>query len=123
MENREEYQALYAEFIRGYQTGSVTGEQVGELIVRLAGYYPYFNQQMVSAERAFAMIARDNMMQTDDTTGKSISAVKAQTFSDATDEAYAYKVAKTHIENLEMLIQSAKALQRGLLQEAVHANN
>ena len=103
MENKEEYQALYAEFIRGYQTGSVTGEQVGELIVRLAGYYPYFNQQMVSAERAFAMIARDNMTQVDETTGKSISAVKAQTFSDATDEAYAYKVAKTHIENLEEL--------------------
>lgn len=119
---KEEYEIVYSDFMKGYASGSVTGEQVGELVARLAGYYPNYNAVKAQRERAYALVSRDEVMKTDETTGKAMSATKAQTIADASVEASAFKNARMHIENLEMLIQSAKALQRGLLQEMSHSS-
>jgi len=118
----EEYVTLYSEFMKDYSAGSVTGEQVGGLIARLAGYYPHYNSIMTKAERSYALISRDEALKTDEMTGKAISSTKAETIANASVEASAFKNARMHIQNLEMLIQSAKALQRGLLQEMVTSN-
>jgi hypothetical protein len=117
-----EYQTLYADFMKAYVSGAVTGEQVGELVARLAGYYPFYNQALVTAERAFALVSRDEVMKTDETTGKAVSSAKAETIADASPEATAFKTARMHIQNLETLIQAVKSLQRGLLQEMAHSN-
>ena len=119
---KEAYAELYDTFMKDYSAGSVTGEQVGELIARLAGYYPTYNQAMVKAERSFALVSRDEALRTDESTGKAISATKADTIANASSDAFIYKQAKMHIQNLEVLIASAKALQRGLLQEMSHSN-
>ena len=113
----EPYQILYSDFIKSYASGATTGEQVGELVAKLAGFYPSYNALMVNAERAYALLSRDEVLKTDETTGKAISSAKAETIANASNEAGAFKRARMHIENLEMLIQSAKSLQRGLLQE------
>jgi len=111
----EPYEQLYSEFMRNYATNAATGEQVGELIAKLAGYYPNYNMAMCKAERAFSLVFRDEILSTDESTGKPISATKAETIADASDEATAFKRARVHVQNLEMLIQSAKSLQKGLL--------
>lgn len=116
-----QYEKLYSDFIKSYASGTTTGEQVGELVSKLAGFYPNFNFAMVKAERAYAMVSRDEVLKTDEATGKSISSTKAQTIADASVEATAYKMARSHVQNLEVLIQSAKSLQRGLLQEMAQA--
>ena len=121
MEPKHEYENLYSEFIKSYASGATTGEQVGELVAKLAGYYPSYNQAMVKAERAYALISRDEVLKTDELTGKAMSSTKAETVANASNEAGAFKRARMHIENLEMLIQSAKSLQRGLLQEMTHS--
>lgn len=118
----EPYEQLYSDFIKNYSLGSTTGEQVGELVARLAGYYPNYNQAMAKAERAYALTCRDEVLKTDEVTGKAVSATKAETVANASVDATAFKQARVHIQNLEMLIQSAKALQRGLLQEMAHSN-
>jgi len=118
----EEYEEIYANFMKNYSLGATTGEMVGELVAKLAGYYPNYNSLMVKAERGFALISRDEVLKTDETTGKAISSAKAETLANASIEATAFKQARMHIQNLEMLIQSAKALQRGLIQEMSHAN-
>lgn len=117
----EEYEQKYQQFIKDYEAGVTTGEQVGELVARLAGYYPNLNLAKNKTERAYALISRDEVLKTDELTGKPVSSAKAQTLADASSEATAFKLARTHVENLELLIQSAKSLQRGLLQEMVHA--
>jgi len=122
MDQKEYYEELYAEFIKDYSSGVTTGEDVGLLVAKLASFYPNYNMSMARAERIFSLISRDNVIQTDETTGKAISSTKAETISDASPEAFAYKTARVHVQNLEMLIQSAKALQRGLLQEMIHSN-
>ena len=119
---QEEYEKLYSEFIRDYQSGVTTAEMAGELIAKLAGFFPNFSAMLCREERSYALVCRDEVLKSDDQTGKAVSSVKAMTIAEATDEAYAYKKAKSHIANLEMLIQSAKALQRGLIQELSHAN-
>jgi len=118
----EEYRVLYSDFMENYAVGAVTGEQVGELVARLAGFYPNYNSSMARAERSYALISRDEVLKTDEATGKPISATKAQSIADASTEATAYKMARMHVQNLEMLIQSAKSLQRGLLSEMAHSN-
>ena|SRR3990167_1217053 len=118
----EEYQILYSDFMKAYASGTTTSENVGELVARLAGYYPTYNMALAKAERSLALVARDEALKTDEATGKAISSAKADVVTSASSEAGIYKQAKMHIENLEMLIQSAKALQRGLIQEMSHSN-
>ena len=122
MENKEDYEVLYADFIKNYTSGTTTGEQVGELVAKLAGYYPYYNGAMAKAERSFALRCRDEVIKTDESTGKAVSSAKAETIANASPDATAFKQARTHVQNLEMLIQSAKSLQRGLIQEMSHSN-
>ena len=117
----EQYEILYSEFMKNYALGATSGEQVGELVAKLAGFYPNYNLAMAKAERIFALISRDEVLKTDETTGKAISSAKAETVANASNEASAFKLARVHVQNLEMLIQSAKSLQKGLLQEMLHA--
>jgi len=119
----EEYEKLYQDFIKGYASGITTSENVGELVAKLAGFYPTYNLVKTKAERVFAMISRDEVLKTDDVTGKAVSATKAETIADASPEATTFKEARMHIENLDVLIQSAKSLQRGLIQEMSYAGN
>lgn len=116
MENIE-YINLYNDFIKSYASGTTTGGQAGELVMRLASFYPAYNQSLVNAERAFALLSKDEISKSDDMTGKAVSASKSEIISLASDESFAYKKAKMHIQNIEILIQSIKALQRGLMQE------
>lgn len=118
----EPYQELYQKFMEAYSNNTTTGEQVGELIAKLAGFYPNYNMTMAIEERAFARVKKDEVLKTDQATGKAISSTKADTISDASPEATAFKTARVHVQNLEMLIQSAKALQRGLMQEMTYSN-
>lgn len=118
----EDYEQIYSDFIKNYSLGNTTGEQVGELVARLAGYYPYYNGAMAKAERSYALRCRDEVLKTDEATGKAVSSVKAETIANASVDATAFKQARVHVQNLEMLIQSAKSLQRGLLQEMAHSN-
>lgn len=117
-----DYEKLYSDFMKDYAAGATTGEQVGELVARLAGFYPNLNMARAKAERAYALTCRDEVLKTDETTGKAVSATKAETIANASVDATAFKLARMHVENLEMLIQSAKSLQRGLLQEMSHSN-
>jgi len=123
MENiNEPYITLYSEFMKNYNSGSTTGENVGELIAKLAGFYPHYNALMIKADRSYSLITRDEVLKTDEVSGKAISVSKAETIANASVEASTFKKARGHVQNLEMLIQSAKALQRGLMQEMMHAN-
>ena len=122
MSDYEQYEQLYSDFIKNYALNVTTAEQVGELVAKLGGYYPTYNGILARAERAYALTCRDEVLKTDEATGKAVSSAKAETIANASAEAFAFKDAKMHITNLEVLLQSAKSLQRGLLQEMSHAS-
>ena len=119
---QEEYEKIYSDFMTSYSSGAVTSEQAGELVARLAGYFPNYNAAKIKAERSYALTLRDEILKTDERSGKPVSATMAETVAAASVEASTYKQARMHIENLEMLIQSAKSLQRGLIQEMSHSS-
>lgn len=120
--NKETYQNLFDDFMSAYKMGAVSAEEVGEIIARLAGYFCNYNLAAVQAERVFAVIAKENVLQNDEQSGKPISSAKAETISAATNEASQFKIAKAHALNLETLIGSLKFLQKGLLQEFNQGN-
>lgn len=118
---KEKYQELFDEFITKYNQSETSPSQAGEVLVRIAALYPNYNAVMIRAERAYALVCRDQVLQTDETTGKAISSVKSETLANATIEATAFKQARGHVANIEMLIGSLKFLQKSL--EVEYANS
>jgi len=118
----EIYQTLYNEFLSKYNKTETTPSEAGEILARLAGIYPNYNLTMIAAEKAFSVVSRDEVCKTDDSTGKAISSTKAQTIADASQEAFDFKTARAHVQNLEMIIGSLKFLQKSLETEYLNSN-
>lgn len=119
METQElpKYWQEYNEFISNYGRGETSGEEVGELIARLAQYFAEYNMHTVKAERRLALVARDIESRVDESTGKLISSTKAKVMVDGTDEADIYNTMKAHRQNIEQFLNSLKSLQKGILNE------
>ena len=116
------YQTLYNEFIAKYSKTETTPSEVGEVLARLAGIYPNFNMTKIASEKAYARICKEEVIKTDDQTGKAISSSKAQTLADASQEAFDFKTSKGHVENIEMMIGVLKFLQKSLEVEYLNSN-
>lgn len=119
MEPTVAYLAEYDKFMDNYKRGEVSGEEVGEVIARLAQYFSKYNMEMVANDRRQSAIAKDIESRADEN-GKPISSSKAQVFLAATQEAHDYRVSRMHIQNIEQFINSLKALQKGVLNEYLH---
>lgn len=119
MDKQEIYMEEYEQFVKDYKTMEVTGERVGELVMRMAQYFASYNLKLVGAERNLSIIAAATEQQTDDN-GKTISSAKAKVLTDSTNESYLYNLAKAHLQNIEQYINSLKSLQKGILNEYSH---
>lgn len=117
----EAYQLEYKKFIDGYSRSEVSGEEVGEVIARLAQYFSVYNMRMVADDRRLSLVARDIESRADEG-GKPISSTKAKVFVDATDEAHAYRTSRAHLQNVEQMINSLKSLQKGVINEYAHSS-
>jgi len=113
---KEIYVELYDKFHDEYRRGMVSGEEVGEVIMRLASCYAKYNLNLVRAEKALSAIAVINEM-TIDENGKPISSAKAKIVTEATEESFQYNLARAHVNNIEAFINALKALQKGVLNE------
>ena len=111
----------YNTFLSTYHRGQVSGEEVGEVIVKMASYFAQYNMSMVLAERKLALVARDIESRVDEASGKAITSAKAKTFIDATDEAHAYNMERAHTQNIEQFLNGLKALQKGVMNEYAHS--
>lgn len=122
MNNLEIYQTLYDDFIAKYDKNTISPSAVGEVLVKIAAYHPNYNAEMIKAERSYALITRDEVMKNDELTGKAITATKASTIAEASTEAFLYKKAKSHIQNIEVFIGVLKFLQKSLEVEYINSN-
>lgn len=111
----------YEAFQSNFRKTEVSGEEIGEMIMKMAGYFARYNVRMGDALRAFSVVKASFQNQVDTTTGKAMSSAKAETLADATEEAAKYEMARIHITNLEQYINALKALQKGTLNEYSHA--
>lgn len=116
-----DYMIDYKAFQDNFRLTQVSGEEVGELIMKMAGYFSRYNVRMGDALRAFSVVKADFQNQVDTATGKTMSSAKAETLADATSEAATYEMARIHINNIEQNINALKALQKGVLNEYSHA--
>src|SRR3990167_520486 len=115
-----DYMIDYDAFSSNFKKTEVSGEEVGEMVMRLAGYFARYNVRMGDALRAFSVVKADFQNQVDTTTGKSMSSAKAETLADATPEAASFEMARIHVSNIEQYINALKALQKGVLNEYSH---
>lgn len=115
-----DYMLDYDAFSNNFKKTEVSGEEVGEMIMRLASYFARYNVRMGDSLRAFSQIKAGFQSQVDTSTGKTTSSAKAELLADATPEAATYEMARIHVQNLENYINSLKALQKGVLQEYAH---
>ena len=113
----------YTNFIKNYGAGQVSGEQVGELVVRMAQYFAENNLKLVMADRKLALTSKKVIETADESTGKPMTVSKAEILINATDEAYERSQAKAHLGNIEQMINALKCLQKGLTNEYSHMSN
>ena len=121
-EIKEPYQELYDDFIEKYNKVETTPSEVGEVLVRIAGFFSNYNMAMSKAERKYAMVSKEEVCSSDPLTGKPISASKAETIANASEEATEFKTARVHVQNIETLIGSLKFLQKALETEYLSSN-
>ena len=113
----EDYQQEYNEFIDKYKSGvQIDGEEVGKNIAIMAQYFGIRNLMLAGKENLLRKIAAETINSLD-TNGKPISAVKSEILVANTPEAREYRLAKVHLENLNQHINSLKSLQKGILNE------
>ena len=98
------------------QGGNMAAGEVGEMVNRMSAHYMRHNIILGRCLKLFSKTAVDIYTKAEDG-GKPISAAKAEIIAAATPEAAAYQEAKIHVQNIEMHINSLKALQRGILNE------
>ena len=116
-----DYMLDYEAFQSSFHLTQVSGEEVGEMIMRMAGYFARYNVRMGNALQAFSRVKSDFQSQVDTATGKTTSSAKAELLADATPEAATYEMARIHTQNLEQYINSLKSLQKGVLGEYSHS--
>ena len=120
MEQQEiAYAAEYSKFISEYHLGQVSGEEVGQIISRMAQYFGTQNMDLVAKERKMNVKAAEIEGRTDEN-GKNISSTKAKIYLEATDECFAFNVSRAHLQNIEQYINALKSLQKGILNEMQH---
>lgn len=116
-----DYFKEYEMFMSAYKRGVVSGEEVGEVIMKMAHFHAKYAVELVFKDRRKNLVARDIEI-TPDANGKAISSAKALTLTEATDEYHDYNMAKAHVANIEQYINALKALQKGVLQEYSNSN-
>lgn len=116
-----DYMLDYEAFSNNFRKTEVSGEEVGELIMKMAGYFARYNVRMGDALRAFSRVKSDFQSQIDTSSGKTMSSAKAELLADATSEAATYEMSRIHTQNLEQYINALKSLQKGVLGEYAHS--
>lgn len=111
----------YEAFAGNFRKTEVSGEEVGEMVMKMASYFSRYNVRMGDALRAFSAVKASFQNQVDAATGKAMSSSKAEVLADATPEAATYEMARIHVNNIEQYINSLKSLQKGVLNEYSHA--
>jgi hypothetical protein len=107
----------YDQFMGNYKKTEVSGEEVGEFIMKMTGYYIRYNIRYSDAIRLFSAVKSDFQNRLDPANNKPMSSAKAQMLADSTPEAATYEIARIHVQNLEQIINSMKSLQKGVLTE------
>ena len=119
-EESQQYQIEYADFLKKYKKGVTSGEDVGEVISRMAQYFSTKNISVGIKDAALNKRATEIVNSFDDNTGKPISVSKADVLVKSTPEYEALAKEKVHLQNIEQFINALKYLQKGLLQEYSH---
>lgn len=116
-----DYLIEYETFMSTYKRAQVGGEEVGEVIMRLAAHFGRYNTQLANAARAYHEVKALIYDGADTQTGKPVTASKAEVLADARPEATVYREYKAHVTTIEQMINALKALQKGVLNEYAHA--
>lgn len=118
----EDYQKKFKEFIEKKDGGGVTDKDAGSLIVDFAQFYGDYNLLLANAQINYDKLYSRNIQSTDPENGKAISAIKSEILTKDSDEGKLLIVAKSHLQNLEQMINALKSLQRAYGNEYAHSS-
>ena len=110
----------FDQFQNNFKRAETGPDEVGELIMKMAGHYARYNVQYADKLRAFCAVMAGIINSIDIQSGKGMSASKTEILGAATVESAAFQIAKIHINNLQEYINSLKSLQKSLMIEYGH---
>jgi phosphoribosylamine-glycine ligase len=116
----QDYKSVYQTFLVNYQKGATSGEEVGEVIAKMAQFFSEKNCALASVENDLNALSANIVQSTDEQSGKAISVSKAEILIKSSQEYAKHLLIKTDIQNIEQFINALKYLQKGLLNEYSH---
>jgi len=116
-----DYLVEYDAFVTTFKKTQVSGEEVGEMIVRMTNHFVGINLRLAAALRDLSLVISTLSNSEDEKTGKPMTSSKATALAASSPEATAYNTLKAHVINLEQIINSLKALQKGVMFEFSNA--
>jgi hypothetical protein len=122
MENKQDYQEFYKNFLTSYSSGDVSAESVGKSICDLTQFYVDENIESAMTEIQYNKVL-SVIEQTTDENGKMTSSAKAKTIAESRPEYEKYLLSKTHRDNIDQILKSLKALQQGIIIEFRNVSN
>lgn len=114
------YSEDYDKFMDNFTTREISGEEVGEMVARMAQHFGRHNLIAVRSLKIYAKLKSELHAQPDGATGKPMTSTKAEMIAAATPEAYKYEEARVHVQNIEQMLNALKSLQKGILFEYQH---
>ena len=115
-----DYLVEYEKFQVEFKKTETSPDQVGEMIMRMAGYYARYNLRYADTLHAFSRVMEGLINSPDTQTAKAMTASKAEMLGNATPECAAFQLARIHVANIQEYINSLKSLQKSLMVEYGH---
>lgn len=112
-----DYMTEFHQFQGDFKRGQTSPDEVGELIMRMAGHYAKYNIEYAGKLQTFSAVMAELINSVDIQSGKGMTASKAEILGDATTESAAFQIAKIHVNNIQEYINSLKSLQKSLMVE------
>jgi len=116
-EEHKTYIEEYNEFMSSFNMQSVSPEEIGYMIAKMAQHYISQNLMVIRAHKVYMKVKSNEIQQTDTHTGKPVAVSKAEIVASATSECYAYEEARAHAQNILECLNALKSLQKGVLAE------
>jgi hypothetical protein len=98
------------------RNNTATSSDAGQLLAELTGYFASYNLSWSEARKKYFHKASEIQGGVDGT-GKPITSAKAEILSKATAESDEEITSEAHVKNLDVMIQTLKKIQDGLIRE------
>ena len=118
----KQYYIEFKEFMASYKKGLTDASDVGIAVCKLADHFVQSNNAFTRSDITYKLKCAEEESKVDMNTGKPVSSTKAKVMAEASPSYEVMVNSECELKNVEVLLQSLKTLQKGILGEVKNQN-